>query len=81
MTNNEASVVILEVLEERAAQDKKWGGTEHDDQHSDHDWICFILEHAQRGELTTDTVFRKQMIRVAALAVAAVQAVDRRARQ
>lgn len=67
------------VLAERNRQDRKWGGPEHDDKHSDRDWITFITKHL--GMAVTwpfdEDQFRTQMVRVAALAVAAVEAVDR----
>ena len=77
------------IEQERKAQDEKWGGPEHDDTHSVWDWICYIHGHARaagsmlRGVPPADEVaaslqhFRYQMVRVAALAVAAIESVDR----
>lgn len=70
--------VLQEVVSERAAQDEEWGGPSHDDTHTQFHWTKFIREHADRsvrGQARDD--FRQQMIRVAALAVAAVQSFDR----
>ena len=73
--------VLQEILKERAAQDEEWGGPGHDNEHSRFDWVKYIREHGGRSVrgLAKDD-FRKQMIRVAALAVAAVQAYDRKGR-
>ena len=72
---------LQQVVNERAAQDEEWGGPGHDNEHSRFDWVKYIREHAGRSVrgLAKDD-FRKQMIRVAALAVAAVQAYDRKGR-
>jgi len=70
--------VYDEIRQERKAQDKKWGGAAHDDVHTQFDWCEFIRHHTSRavgGRKKDD--YRKQMIRVAALAVAAVQSFDR----
>lgn len=73
--------VFVEIREERARQDLKWGGPEHDDGHNRDDWITCIRSHTTRatplGSRGEDT-FRGQLVRVAALAVAAIQAQDRR---
>lgn len=76
-------LVLAEVAEERKEQDEEWGGAAHDDQHGSNDWIAYIAKHVgkavwymsagQHGRAT----FRYQMIRVAALAVAAVEWCDR----
>ena len=71
--------VFDEIVKERIAQDEKWGGSPHDDMHSIFDWVKFIRYHANRavgGRAKDD--YRKQMIRVAALAIAAIQAYDRK---
>jgi hypothetical protein len=67
--------IFDEIAAERRAQDKKWGGATHDDEHDDADWRSFIMTH---NNYACGDDFRKEMIRVAALAVAAVQSFDRR---
>ncbi len=76
--------VYDEIREERAAQDAKWGGPEHDDRHTIWGWAHFLRRHVVRATDAVDLrgsakriVFRRQMIRAAALAVAAVEALDR----
>jgi len=71
--------ILEEIAAERTRQDEKWGGPEHDDEHSIDDWECFILEHLNRVQGYDDAHGRKQLIRVAALAVAAIESLDRRA--
>ena len=68
--------VYEEIAAERAAQDAKWGGPAHDDTHFASDWIGYIIDHARRAFAVGG--FRRQMIRVAALAVAAVESHDRK---
>jgi hypothetical protein len=74
---------LAEVAAERAAQDAEWGGPTHDDRHLPWDWVALLTRHA--GLAVTDgggeadqVRFRRQMVRVAALAVAAVESIDRR---
>jgi hypothetical protein len=69
-----------EIKAERTVQDAKWGGPSHDDEHVPSDWIRFIEEHAARACEWRSNMpkFRSQMVRIAALAVAAVESHDRR---
>ena len=68
-----------EIEAERISQDQKWGGASHDDTHNSHDWICYITKHL--GKAVTypwnHLTFRQQMVRIAALAVAAIEWCDR----
>lgn len=100
--------ILLEICKERAEQDRKWGGSSHDDEHDGLDWLNYLLEHAAKalsGFVRTERhpgttsfhdraftftvhipaadarnprAYRKQLIRVAALAVAAVESFDRK---
>jgi hypothetical protein len=69
-------LVLADISAEREAQDAKWGGSDHDDDHADSDWLCYIRKHAARAE-ESHAVFRQQMVRIAALAVAAIESFDR----
>jgi hypothetical protein len=78
------SDVYEEVRAERAAQDAKWGGPEHDDAHDADDWLDYIarkgesaMELVGEGSARNDTAFRRRMIQIAALAVACVESMDR----
>jgi hypothetical protein len=75
---NEAQARILaEIAAERAAQDEKHGGIEHDQERSPTDWVRLIAQHAGYGiSPFTAARFRAQMVRVAALAVAAIEVLD-----
>ena len=74
--------VYDEVLAERCAQDAEHGGPETDDRHSLNDWIAIAARHlglaTNDKAVETPSRFRRQMIRLAALAVAAVESFDRK---
>lgn len=69
--------ILLLVKNEREKQHKEWGDA-HDDGHAAGDWSRFIVRHLGRAEQAIEDgdpgAWRKQMIRVAALAVAALEA-------
>lgn len=71
----ERSSIFEEIEVERGRQDARWGGPEHDSGHSWKDWVQLITHHANRTMPTAQ--FRRQMIKVAALAVAGIEAFDR----
>lgn len=69
--------VAAEIAMERALQDHQWGGPEHDDQHTPHDWAQYI--HNQLSMMFhREGEERDRFIKVAALATAAVQSIDRK---
>jgi len=76
---NEHTGHLQELVQELAAQDLEWGGPSHDDGHGSHDWIAFIIKHL--GKAVTYpfhlNVFRRQMVRVGALALAGLRWADR----
>jgi hypothetical protein len=75
--------IFEEIAKERAAQDAQWGGPEHDDAHDAAEWRRIILQHVNRLIFTpymrASDDYRKVLVEVAALAVAAAQAYDRAA--
>ena len=73
--------IFEEIRAERAAQDAKWGGSGHDDTHSNFDWIAYMVKHLGRAvQWPFDpAMFKRQMVIVAALAVAAIEWAERRA--
>lgn len=77
MANPEWTDVYDEIRDERQRQDAKWGGPEHDDAHQINDFIAYITKHAGRCVDAKSYEVRQHMIRVAALAVAVVQKIDR----
>lgn len=71
------SKAVYDVMKERHRQGLKWGGPEHDDEHTPDEWECFIVERI--APLTDrDETFRKRMVEVSALALAAIESFDRK---
>ena len=79
--NEKRQNIIAEINVERTRQDKEWGGQINDDLNTLRDWATYINYHAvinayiHRAE---KFAFRKSMIRVAALAIAAIESIDRK---
>lgn len=81
--------VLEEVKRERIRQDTLWG-KKFDDTHTQNDWVAFITCYAGKGmrkmpgeegqQYPGPESFRWAMIQVAALALAAVEALDRHPR-
>jgi hypothetical protein len=73
--------IIGEVIEERGRQDAEWGSV-HDDGHTPGDWVAKLKRHlglaSGEGVGTDLGRYRRQMIRVAALAVAALESMERK---
>ena len=72
--------IFYEIIQERGKQDAEWGGEATDDSRTVNDWIVYIVGHAARAIKNMQST-RYQFIRVAALAVAAVEAYDRQTRK
>lgn len=68
--------VINEVHRERQHQDAKWGGPEHDDQHSIMDFKSYM--YARLNPTEDNAQQRRWFIELAALAIAAVESMDRK---
>jgi hypothetical protein len=68
-----------EIQAERLKQNEEWGGPDHDDGHTSWDWIAYLVKHVGKAVMWPFNleVYRQQMIRVAALAVAAFEWADR----
>lgn len=62
---------------ERAKQDIKWGGPEHDDRHSVLDWVGFIATQLEKV-MKPGADFNQRMIKIAALAIAAMESRSRK---
>lgn len=70
-----------EIKAERDHQNQKWG-TAFDDKNTPYNWAAFIAQYATRNLIGDPTAvstekFRADMVKVAALAVAAIEAIDR----
>jgi len=70
--------IIEEIRVERAAQDAQWGGPEHDDEHSMEEFGGFILRQLNLCNGGRGHDVRERFIKIAALAMAAVESHDRR---
>lgn len=73
--------IIAKVLNERIAQDQQWGGPDHDDTHTPTDWVAILSRHVGLSAMDAGqidpAIWRRQMIRVAAVAIAALESFDR----
>jgi hypothetical protein len=69
--------ILLAVAIERNNQDQQWGGPEHDDKYSSLDFTAYIGRqvHKMYGDPASD---RDRFIKIAALAVAAIESIDRK---
>jgi hypothetical protein len=72
--------IYAEIEAERLVQDAKYGGPEHDDAHPPLDWMQFINLHSCKALIVEldPVAYRKQLVRIAALAVAAAEVILRR---
>ena len=81
MTPEQSTAAVLkDVFDERQSQDKQWGGPDHDDCHLEVDWVSYIVRQlgmASEYDVAPE-VFQTRMVKVAALAVAAVESSRRR---
>lgn len=68
--------IVAEIHAERDRQDAQWGGVEHDDCHSSSDWMDFIDHQLDRWHEEGEA--RVRLIRIAALAIAGIESIDRR---
>ncbi|MCK5609395.1 hypothetical protein KAR91_46410 [Candidatus Pacearchaeota archaeon] len=74
--------IVNEVISERNRQDKKWGGAEHDDKHAPSEFVQWIEDYAGWARMMSSMLSydraRKRLIQIAALAIAAVESIDRK---
>lgn len=77
---------FMSVLAERARQDKKWGGPTYDDKQSVVSFRYAIRSQLDRASLEAQgsqdrdyfLAQRSRLVKVAAIAVAAIEAIDRK---
>ena len=75
---SDANTILREVKLERGRQDEKWGGPSHDDAHTVGDWARFIGQRVNElHSIPSAQRQRELLIEVAALAIAATEALDR----
>jgi len=73
---------MFDVVNERASQDAKFGGPAHDDKRPTYEFVELIQDYSSCARLMAgkgnNNKARRQLIQVAALAVAAVESIDRK---
>jgi hypothetical protein len=76
---------LKEVAAERTRQDAQWGGPAHDDAQRIDDFVQLITDYAGWARVKaregSPVEARQRLVQVAALALAAVESLDRRASQ
>jgi len=75
--------IFDEVDAERDEQDTKWGA-DFDDRNTPYNWAAYIGQYSTRHLIgdprqVSEATFRADMVKVAALAIAAIESIDRRA--
>lgn len=77
----QTAAAMAQVMRERKRQDDKWGGPEHDDQHDIRHWYGLINECLYMPTdfaLVDPVAARRYLVEIAALAVAAIESIDRK---
>lgn len=70
--------VLVDIVAERQHQDARWGGAAHDDLHYVDHWATFREHYERRAMGAVDLDTRRAMVvKIAALAVAQLEALDR----
>jgi hypothetical protein len=78
---SERDGIYREIDQERKTQDDLWGGSACDDRHRPNDWIAILCR--QLGLAASDAGkidlfrYRRQLVRLASTAVAALESLDR----
>lgn len=77
-------LALKSILQERDEQDKQWGGPLGDDSNELHDWCDYIDKQKDRiiypaisPESYIDEI-RSRYVKIAALALAAIESIDRK---
>lgn len=71
--------IFAEITTERQMKDFQWGGPKHDDTHDPPDWQLFISKQLnQADDYHGVRNYRDRLVKIAALAIAAIQSFDRR---
>lgn len=65
---------------ERQRQDEQWGGPKHDDKHTSREWATFRGKFENRQQRLDDdqAMQRVALVKIAALCVAQIEALDRK---
>jgi hypothetical protein len=77
MSLTDTARVLAEVAGERAAQDQQWGGASHDDEHGPEVWDALLWKFLRYATPLGGTRRRHRLVQLAAVAVAAIECIDR----
>lgn len=77
MSNYGRLRALDDILKERDKQDEQWGGPTGDDGNTEADWMSYIHKQHQLWAYEQDT-YRERLTKIAALAVAALEALTRK---
>jgi hypothetical protein len=81
-SEGEPSAALIDVGLERSRQDEKWGGKDHDDKHPVWEFVQLIQDYAGWARVMAGMgsyeKARRRLIQIAALAVSAVESIDRK---
>ena len=78
MSDAKSSIIFTRILAKRAKQDETHGGPDHDDNHSQTEWLGFIQELCGNPAMEEHPHFYyDRMIQIAATAVAALESLHR----
>jgi hypothetical protein len=85
---NDPYLALSDILAERSRQDTKWGGPDHDDTHVPFDWLGRVDRQLRRAfdegceiEADAQAVVRARLVKIAAVALAGIQSIDRIAKR
>lgn len=70
--------IFKQINLERDYQDSKWGGPEHDDEHSIDEWADFIRMRCNELLAQGDKDERQLLLEISALGVAALESLNRK---
>jgi hypothetical protein len=77
----ERMAIFGDIHLERRAQDEEWGGPAHDDEHTVAQWLTYIdyqMQRARKAYISSQPSYiRERFVKIAALAVAAIESYDR----
>lgn len=81
MNASEAEVIqceiASEIMLERCRQNAQWGGADHDDTHGAMDWARYLDYQLCKISAYPDPETRRRYVKIAALAMAAIESLDR----
>ena len=70
--------IFIEIGMERTRQRQQWGGADHDDRHDINDWFDYMRKQMHKVQYDgLEEYEREALIKIAALAIAALESHDR----